>query len=300
MTNTLYRAFRTTEEINAQYDPFIDREREPVVNNWLGMSEKTLETIDQPKRIMFGQHKSDFIDYYSQSKGNRHLQTRDAKRPLHIFIHGGYWRALSTDEFKFVARHLVTAGIDVAIINYDLCPRVSIDEIVSQVNRAVTWLCTHSEQMGIDINNISLSGHSAGGHLVAMLMTDRLIESDQEPEIRFKGAIGISGVYDLGPFPHSWLQPVLQLGQEDIQNLSPILLKPMHSKRLDTPMHLFYGKAEPSEFERQSTAYSDYLKTQGVDSRCVGFEGADHFTVLNQFNDSESVLTKTVLAFHIN
>lgn len=300
MTNTLYRAFKTTEEINAQYDPFIDRERTPVINNWLLMSEKTIEEIGQPKRIFFGESQSDFIDYYSHWNINNPLHIRDTNRPLHIFIHGGYWRALSTDEFKFVARHLVPAGIDVAIVNYDLCPRVSINDIVSQVERAVNWLFTHNEEIGVDINNVSLSGHSAGGHLVAMLMADRNKEGCHTSAMRFKAAVAISGVYDLGPFPHSWLQPVLQLSRQDIQNLSPLLLQPMHSKRLSRPIHLFYGEAEPSEFERQSTAYSNYLRDKGIDSYCVSFEGADHFTVLNQFNDRASVLTKTVLAFHLN
>jgi hypothetical protein len=90
--------------------------------------------------------------------------------PVHVFVHGGYWRSLDKQDFSFAARGLQPAGVLVAVINYALVPTVDMDELVRQVRASVAWLHRNAAALGGDPARLTVSGHSAGGHLVAMLM----------------------------------------------------------------------------------------------------------------------------------
>ena len=91
--------------------------------------------------------------------------------PVHVFVHGGYWRSLDKEHFSFVARGLQPAGVLVAVVNYALIPTVDMDELVRQVRASVAWLHRNVAALGGDPDNITVSGHSAGGHLTAMLLS---------------------------------------------------------------------------------------------------------------------------------
>ena len=90
--------------------------------------------------------------------------------PLVVFIHGGYWQGLDKSLFSFVAEALVPAGAAVAVVDYDLCPAVTIDGITDQMRRALAFLWTEADDLAFDKDRICVSGHSAGGHLTAMMM----------------------------------------------------------------------------------------------------------------------------------
>ena len=92
--------------------------------------------------------------------------------PVVMFIHGGYWRALSSKEFSFVAGGLVPHGITVAVMNYALCPAVTIAEITRQSHAAVAWLAENAWRFSGDPTNLFAAGHSAGGQQVGMLLSD--------------------------------------------------------------------------------------------------------------------------------
>src|SRR5689334_24260558 len=117
--------------------------------------------------------------------------------PVLLFIHGGYWRALDKADHSFVAPLFVDAGLAVAVINYDLCPDVTIATIVEQCRRAVGWTVREGPRHGAPAPLV-IAGHSAGGHLVAMLMATDWRERgfDVAP---FAGGVTLSGVHDLEP-----------------------------------------------------------------------------------------------------
>src|SRR2546423_8112114 len=96
---------------------------------------------------------------------------RGNARGTFVFIHGGYWRAFDKADFSFVATPLVAAGVAVAVMNYDLCPAVTIAEIVDESRRAMVWLARRGAQYGVSADRIIVGGHSAGRHLVAMLFS---------------------------------------------------------------------------------------------------------------------------------
>jgi arylformamidase len=86
-------------------------------------------------------------------------------RPIHLFIHGGYWRMFSKDDFSFIADTVLAAGGIAAIMDYSLMPGARMDTIVGEVRRAAKWLRTHATEFGGDAKRLTVSGHSAGARL---------------------------------------------------------------------------------------------------------------------------------------
>ncbi len=121
-------------------------------------------------------------------------------KALLVFIHGGYWRSLDKNDFSFLAPAFTKHGVTVAMVNYGLAPQLRIDDIVRQSRLAVTWLAQNARRYGTDASKLFISGHSAGAHLAAMMaVTHWPSVSTLLPEDLIKGAICISGLYDLDP-----------------------------------------------------------------------------------------------------
>src|SRR4051812_27778526 len=161
----------------------------------------------------YGDMPGESIDLFPARKGDGSCM---------LFIHGGYWRSLDKRDFSFLAPTWVDAGVSLAVVNYDLCPNVTIDEIVRQMLRASRWLWLHAEEFGMDQDRLYVSGHSAGGHLAAMMMSALFPVLDANlPKDLFKGALAISGVYDLRPLPQlDFLQADLRLDEAAAMRLS--------------------------------------------------------------------------------
>ena len=203
-----------------------------------------------------------------------------------MFIHGGYWRSLDKRDFSFLAPAWIDAGVSLVVVNYDLCPKVGIERIVQQMLAASVWLYRHAEQYGMDEDRIYVSGHSAGGHLAAMLLAALWPVMDRSlPRNLVKGALAVSGVYDLRPLVQvDWLQGDLQLGEATALKLSPAFLPPA----THAPLALAVGGLESSEFKRQNALLAQRWKS--VLARDVPMPGKDHFTVVDGLADPSSPL----------
>src|SRR5881394_1895931 len=164
--------------------------------------------------LRYGDAPGETIDLFPARKGDGSCL---------MFIHGGYWRSLDKKDFSFLAPALVGAGISLAVVNYDLCPKVSIEEIVRQMLRASRWLWLHAEDYGMDQDRLYVSGHSAGGHLAAMLMCAQWPAFDSQlPKDLWKGGLAISGIYDLRPLVDvDWLNADLRLDEAAALKASP-------------------------------------------------------------------------------
>ena len=279
----LYRNFATEAEINAEYDPGMISDRVQAIDRFERMSEAATKQITNWYSCQFGPTEAEYVDVFPSGIPNG---------PVHIFIHGGYWRALSTREFAFVAQVLVQKGITVVLTNYGLCPDIRLSDIVDQTRRAVSWVAHNALKLNIDSDRLSLSGHSAGGHLVAMMLATDWSDYGL-PRDLIKGSISLSGLFDLRPFPHSWLQPTLALSVAEVEDNSPLFL-PVCAKAKVT---LLYGELEQSEFARQSIAYSEHLASNNVTVDCLAIEKADHFTELDLFVQEESDFVKEIVRF---
>jgi arylformamidase len=211
-----------------------------------------------------------------------------------VFIHGGYWRAFDKSDFSFVATPFVEAGLAVAVVNYDLCPDVSIAAIVDECRRAVRWIVGEGAAHGAHPGRVVVGGHSAGGHLTAMLFaTDWLAQGPNREPIA--GGLSVSGVHDLAPMVHfETYNADLKLDDAEAARLSPVLLGP----RIGAPLVLAVGADETSEFIRQTHLLWDAWPG----NRPAGAAGPmlmparNHFDVVVDFADASSELTRAALA----
>jgi len=202
--------------------------------------------------------------------------------PVLIFIHGGYWRSLDKADHSFVAPSFTADGALVVVVNYALCPTVTVEHIVMQMVRAVSWVWRHAEAYGGDPSRIALAGHSAGAHLAAMLMCCRWkVVAEDLPARPLSGALAISGLYDLEPLRQTpFVQADLQLNPASVGRLSPAFFPRPKSGKL----YAAVGADESDEFLRQNRLIRDVWGPTAVPV-CETLPGSNHFNVLNSLVD---------------
>lgn len=203
-----------------------------------------------------------------------------------MFIHGGYWRSLDKSDFSFLAPAWVDAGVSLAVVNYDLCPSVTVEQIVCQLLRASSWLYLNAEQYGMDEDRLYVSGHSCGGHLSAMMMAALWpVYNPRLPRDLFKGALAISGIYDLRPLIEvEWLNSDLRLDEASALRASPAFLPPATR----APVMTCVGGGESAAFRRQNALLAERWK--GVFAGDIAMPGANHFSVVDGLADQSSPL----------
>lgn len=210
--------------------------------------------------------------------------TGAAGAPVLLFVHGGYWRALSKGDFSFLAPAFNAAGAAVVVPDYALCPQVDIEHIALQMVQAVAWTVRHAARFGGDPRRIVVAGHSAGGHLAAMLMACRWRDVDPALPLQpLAGALALSGLYDLEPIrlvPS--LQKDLALTPASVRRLSPAFFpRPRHGR-----LHAVVGADESEEFLRQNQLIRDAWGPTTVPV-CEALPGLNHFTVMTALADPQ-------------
>jgi arylformamidase len=214
-------------------------------------------------------------------------------RGTFMFIHGGYWRALDKSDHAFVAGPLLQQGIAVANVNYDLCPDVSIATIVDECRRALAWLAHEGVRHGASTDAVVVGGHSAGGHLAAMMVATDW-SAPGLPRTPLTAAVTLSGVHDLTPMPMFSLNVDLKLDLDEARRLSPSLLAP----RTPVPVLCAVGAEETAEFVRQTQLLWDAWPRNRPHA-AVGpllIPGKHHFDVVVEYADPDSALTRETLA----
>ena len=205
--------------------------------------------------------------------------------PLHIFIHGGYWRALDKSSFSYPAAPFTASGIAYAALNYPLAPRAGFDEIVASVRHAMTWLIGHAAELGVDPAGISISGHSAGGHLAAMVLADPALPRDA-----VLGAAPISGLYDLEPIRLCYLNAELGLDAASARRNSPTHVAPA----VRCPVLLSVGGRESDEYHRQQQSFAQAWRGHGMKLDAMVLDGDDHFSIVGHLGNPDSALFRAV------
>ena len=197
--------------------------------------------------------------------------------PVLVYLHGGYWRALDKRDQSFVAPPLVDAGAMVVLPDYSLCPEVTVEYIVLQTVRALVWVHAHSHEYGGDPARIVLAGHSAGGHLAAMMLSCRWAQVHPAlPADLVKAALAISGIYDLEPLRHApFLEADLGLTAASALRLSPAFM-PAPSGSLAVVV----GAGESEEFLRQAALIREAWGTKVMASEIV--PDRNHMDVLQE------------------
>jgi len=215
--------------------------------------------------------------------------------PVQVFIHGGYWKMLTKDDYSYVAKAFAPKGCATVVINYGLIPSIDMDELVRQCRAALAWTYRNAASFGGDPGRIFISGHSAGGHLIAMMMaTDWPAFDGQSPELPMdliKGGCGISGLYDLEPIRLCYLNDDLKLGAEEANRNSPVRLAP----RGAAPLIVTLGGDEGAEYLRQSEDLAAAWNHYNVDVKTVVLPGQNHFSIVDQLNDPDAELSRMIL-----
>lgn len=279
----LYRDFDTQEQIDAQYDtaiPAIDRGA--ALRHYAERSAHARATLACQLGVPYGPTRAETLDIFPADRPGA---------PVFVFIHGGYWRALSAGDFSCVALGLQRRGITVVVPDYALCPAVTIDEIVRQMRAACAWVLRHIGEHGGDPARVAIGGSSAGGHLAAMCLQTEWARDYGLPSDPFAGAVLASGLYDLAPLRFSYLQPKIQLTEEIVRRCSPALLGMRPSP---TPVLMTWGGLEQAEFARQSLAWRDAWQAAGNRVELLAQPGADHFTAIHGFEAPGSALCEWV------
>jgi arylformamidase len=244
---------------------------------WTESSARARSTMTCFLDRAYGRSPGETLDIFPSRKGDGSAL---------MFIHGGYWRSLDKRDFSYLAPAWVDAGVSLVVVNYDLCPAVSLERIVQQMLAASVWLYRHAEQYGMDEERLFVSGHSAGGHLTAMMLAALWPVIDASlPRNLYKGGLAVSGVYDLRPLVHvDWLSNDLRLDDDAAFKASPAFLPPASR----APLSLAVGGLESSEFKRQNALLAERWKR--VLQEDVPMPGTDHFTVVDGLADPGSAL----------
>ncbi|KAM9538009.1 kynurenine formamidase isoform 2-T2 [Guaruba guarouba] len=210
--------------------------------------------------------------------------------PVLVYIHGGYWQCLSKDESGFAAPSLVSQGVGLVAVGYDIAPKGHMDAMVLQVRRSIAFLVERYNR----IRGIYLCGHSAGAHLAAMVLSTDWTEYGVMPDI--KGAVLVSGVYDLEPILHTYVNDALNMSWEVAQQNSPLLhIAPAAPAAAACKVLVAVAQHDSPEFRRQSREYVLALRAAGWSVSMLDLAGVDHFDIVEKLSEDSYILTQVIL-----
>ncbi|NLU14359.1 MAG: alpha/beta hydrolase [Serratia liquefaciens] len=214
--------------------------------------------------------------------------------PLLVFIHGGYWHSQRKEEACSMAANFTQHGVAVATLEYTLQPEATLAEIVREVRSAIAWLYHHAGQYGIDPERIFVSGSSAGGHLCGMLIADDWQHRYQVPVNVIKGALALSGLYDIRPLCDIYINDWMRLTPEQAATLSPLFMLP---EKANAPQILLdVGAKETQGFRNQTLAYFAACREKGLNVSLLEDRHNNHFTLVNELANPHSTLFQQVMA----
>ena len=238
---------------------------------WAKDSESVRKRLPCQLDLTYGDQPGETLDIFPSEGINS-----DHKAPVLVFIHGGYWRGLDKSDHSFLAPHFTQAGACVVVLNYALCPTVSIPQIVRQMVNALAWTWRHIADFGGDPQRITVAGHSAGGHLATMMLTtDWPAHAPDLPSDLLVNALSISGLYDLDPVHRTPFLKDLNLTSEQVRQASPVLLPPPSKATL----YSVAGGDESEEFLRQNQLIRQTWGNAAVPI-CESLAGLNHFSIL--------------------
>jgi len=207
--------------------------------------------------------------------------------PLALFIHGGYWRSLDPSLFSHMARGLNAHGVAVGVVGYDLCPELTIADIIDQIRHACLFLWLRTGERTL------IYGHSAGGHLAAaMVATDWQSLYPKASADLVPAAYSISGLFDLTPLVGIQMAQDLRLDEAEARRVSPLFWPAPKGRVFDA----LAGALESSEFLRQSRTVADSWGKAGAQTRYEAAAGMNHFTVIDALADPQSAMVRRLVA----
>jgi arylformamidase len=277
---TLYRGYDAAG-LEAQYNARATIPDHPLIfARWASRSAAVRQRAFARLDVAYGEGAMERMDIFHPQR---------VAAPVVMFIHGGYWRSLDKNDFSDKVSALVDAGAAVALVNYSLCPNTTIGAIADEMRRAVIWLWHNAQGFGGDRYRIQLIGHSAGAHLVAMLLATHWQDLGSDlPRCPIQSALAVSGIYDLEPLAHTSMNADLRLDVETAKALSPYYMRPV----CRAPLALAWGALESDEFKRQSRDFAEHWRDLGSPVRLLEIPERNHLTVIEDLGKTDSDLAR--------
>jgi arylformamidase len=241
-----------------------------MVAGWDRRSAETRAQYPDHLDLRYGPRERNGIDF---------LKAAD-NAPTLVFIHGGYWQMRAKEAFTLFAAGPMAHGINVALIGYTLAPDATLDEIVAEIDQGLDFLAGKLPSLGGDANRIAVSGWSAGGHLTAVALS--------HPQV--KAGMAISGIYDLEPIRHSYLNVKLGLDEAMSRRNSPMMQAGGPLK----PLSLVAGSAELPLLRKQTADFAGHRANYGLPVMYEEIPGADHFTIMGELLSPTGRITTLV------
>jgi arylformamidase len=244
---------------------------------WTERSASARRQMDGYLNVSYGSHPMEKLDLF-RAKGT--------SRGLLMFIHGGYWRALDKSQHSFVALPLTQAGITVAMVNYALCPAVTVEDIVRQMLQAAAWLYRNGGNFGAPYQRLHAAGHSAGGHLTAMLLAAQWPRFAPDlPAKVVQAGLSVSGIFDVEPVMKTPSVNVdVRLDARMAKRVSPALMPPA----TDAPLYIAVGGREQEGFHTQHALIKhNWGEVVAGEIPCPD---DNHFSILERLADPDSAL----------
>jgi arylformamidase len=282
-TTPLYRDFTSVDELNRAYDiEATVPDFGAYANDFVARSAAYRDEARCLLDVRYGPTPEETYDVFLPP------DEFTGPRPALFFIHGGYWKATTSKVWSYVARGLAARGFVVAVENYDLCPQVTIAEIVRQHRAAYAHFYAHAADYDVDPERVVVAGHSAGGHAVATLLGTDWSNDHGMPALPYAGALPVSGVFDLRPLVHTFLNADLHLDDASATAVS-VLAAPLAVP----PIVVAYGTDETPEFERQSVDFAEMVSATGHSVDVIAMDN-NHFDILESLADGTGELAQVV------
>ncbi len=224
--------------------------------------------------IAYGEREGEVLDVFWP-------QGHSSNLPIHMFVHGGYWRANSKDDYSFVANTIVESGAIAIIVDYDLMPDFRMDVLVEQVRNAARWVRHNGEKMGGDPTQFTASGHSAGAHLASYLQLQGVGETE-EPDTGVSRLLLLSGIYDLTPIRKSFLQDEISLTEEEANLWSPIACEGSENINIS----LAVGDLETAPFHQDMKQFETTIAAAKGEVSASTLYHEDHMTIVRSLGES--------------
>lgn len=241
--------------------------------DWTARTASLARAVEVRRDLRYGDAPRQRMDFFPCGRKGR---------PTLLFIHGGYWQMSDKENYGCIAAGPIAHGVNVAMVEYTLAPAIRMDAIVTEIKQALAWLRGRLGALDAGADAIYVAGHSAGGHLTAMVIA--------EPGVA--GGLPISGLFDLQPIRLSYLNDKVGLDEAEADRNSPMA----HLPRSAPPQIIAVGGAELPELQRQSADYFAAWTARGLKAQHLVLTDQDHFSILEELADPQGKLTAALLS----
>ena len=255
-----------------------------IVTRRIASAERARAVLGAPERVAYGPSEYERLDIFRSKVPNA---------PINVFVHGGAWRRNKGPDYHALAEPLVRAGAHSVILDFINVEQANGDlmPMYEQVRRALAWVWRNAESFGGDRERLYISAHSSGSHLAACVLTDGWREEGL-PKDFCKGALLLSGMYDLEPVPLSKRSSYVKFTGAMVEKLS----SQRHLEGLHTPLILAYGTCETPEFQRQTKDFFAAVRALGKPAELIVGEAYNHFELLETIANPYGLIGRAMLA----